>query len=365
MIDQTFWKGKRVFVTGHTGFKGAWLSTWLSSLGAEVYGFALDPPTNPSIFALGKLEKHIANSTIGNMADTALLQSAMNACDPEIVFHLAAQPIVRTSYEMPVETFVDNVIGTAQVLNIARDMQALRSIVVITTDKCYENNEWDWGYRESDRLGGYDPYSASKACAELVTSSFRNSFFNSLSYGKTHSVGLATVRAGNVIGGGDWAKDRLVPDIIKAFERGEKVSIRNPGATRPWQHVLEPLHGYMMLAEKLYLEGPAYGEAWNFGPEDNDVRPVSWIVDCFSQLWSSAPGVAHDKNDHPHEAGYLKLDCSKAKSRLGWSPVWNLSIALEKIYQWHTKVGSEKDAYSVCLAQIAEFIKAAEACGKF
>lgn len=355
VIQAEFWKGKRVFLTGNTGFKGAWLSIWLAELGAEVFGYALDPPTDPSIFTMGKLTERGIHTTIGNINDEQLLRSSVKACNPEIVFHLAAQPIVRTSYEDPINTFLDNVVGTARVLDSLRGLPDLRSIVCITTDKCYENKEWEWGYRESDTLGGYDPYSASKACSELVSASYRQSFFSPSEYGITHSVGLATARAGNVIGGGDWAKDRLIPDIIKAFQENRKVVIRNPHAIRPWQHVLEPLHGYLSLAEHLYEFGPKFGEAWNFGPEDVDAKSVSWIVNEFSKLWNDAPGSDLDQARQPHEAGYLKLDCSKAKHRLAWKPVWDLATALKKIYEWDRGMAQGTELFQLCVNQIREF----------
>lgn len=356
VINAEFWKGKRVFVTGNTGFKGAWLSIWLAELGAEVFGYALEPPTNPSIFAMSNLTERGIKTTIGNINNEELLRSSVQECNPEIVFHLAAQPIVRTSYEDPITTYLDNVVGTARVLDSLRGLSNLRAVVCITTDKCYENKEWEWGYRESDTLGGYDPYSASKACSEIVCASYRQSFFSPAEYGKSHSVALATARAGNVIGGGDWAKDRLIPDILKAFQEGKNVVIRNPHSIRPWQHVLEPLHGYLTLAEHVYEFGPAYGEAWNFGPEDADAKPVSWIVNEFSKLWNNAPGSDLDQSKQPHEAGYLKLDCSKAKHRLAWNSVWDLATALKMIYEWDREMMQEKSVYELCAHQIKDYM---------
>ncbi|MPM89008.1 CDP-glucose 4,6-dehydratase [bioreactor metagenome] len=304
---------------------------------------------------MGDFEEHGIHSTIGNLSDEKLLHSAIIQSNPEVIFHLAAQPIVRKSYEDPVSTYIDNVVGTARLLEAIKGIKSVRSVVLITTDKCYDNKEWDWGYRETDALGGYDPYSASKACAEIVSASYRQSFFNPKEYGSLHHVGLATARAGNVIGGGDWARDRLIPDIIKAFQSGEKVEIRNPHAIRPWQHVLEPLHGYLLLAERLYESGPKYGEAWNFGPNDTDAKPVSWIVEAFEKLWPDAPGVVLDKGANPHEASYLKLDCSKAKNRLGWEPVWNLETTLQKIFDWYESISLGENAYKACITQIREF----------
>lgn len=356
MIDTTFWDGKRVFITGSTGFKGSWLSIWLNELGSKVYGYSLEPPTNPSIFALSDFEAHGIQTTIGNIQDTEKLTKALQESKAEILFHLAAQPIVRTSYEDPVGTYLDNVVGTAKVLEAARHCPSIRSIVCITTDKCYQNNEWHWGYRENDALGGFDPYSASKACAEIVCASYRQSFFNADKYGISHSVGLASARAGNVIGGGDWAKDRLIPDIIKAFSEHQKVVLRNPGSIRPWQHVLEPLHGYLSLAEKLYTDGASFSEAWNFGPDDNDARPVSWIVERLSSKWTNNPGFEVSAEPQPHEANYLKLDCSKARNVLGWHPIWDLETALKKIVEWVENFKNGKDVYSLCAGQIHEFL---------
>lgn len=352
-LTKEFWHGKRVFLTGHTGFKGSWLSLWLNSWGAEVTGYALEPPTDPSLFELCRIDERI-NSVIGDTRDGDRLAQAMHSADPEIVLHLAAQPIVRESYKDPVGTYATNVLGTVNVLEAVRSCQNVRALVNVTTDKCYENKEWTWGYRENEPLGGYDPYSSSKACSELVTASYRSSFFNPSDYPK-HGVALATARAGNVIGGGDWALDRLVPDSIRALLKGENVRIRNPYATRPWQHVLEPLSGYMLLAEKLYQEGPRYGEAWNFGPEESDAWPVEAIVKLICEKWGKNSIYQVDDGEHPHEAHYLKLDCSKAHSLLDWRPHWNIGTAIEKVVEWSLAYKNSQDMNEICLAQIEEF----------
>jgi CDP-glucose 4,6-dehydratase len=354
MIDHAFWKGKRVFLTGHTGFKGSWLSIWLNELGADVYGYALDPPTEPSLFVAVDLEKKI-HSVKGDIRNFENLKKAVLSAQPEIVIHMAAQPLVRLSYEQPLLTYETNIMGTANLLEAIRGCASVRSVVIITTDKCYDNKEWLWGYRENDTLGGYDPYSSSKACAELVVGAYRNSFFNPKDYGRTHHVAIATARAGNVIGGGDWAKDRLVPDIVKAISKGRKVLIRNPEAIRPWQHVLEPLSGYLMLAERLYTKGTEYAEAWNFGPYDADARPVRWIVEKLCSMWPEAAGFEIDTALKPHEAAYLKLDCSKSMNRLGWKPTWNLETALSKIMDWNLAFLHGEDIYSISRGQIIDF----------
>ncbi len=354
MIDHDFWKGKRVFLTGHTGFKGSWLSIWLNELGAAVYGYALDPPTDPSLFIAANLEKKI-HSVKGDIRNFENLKKAILAAQPEIVLHMAAQPLVRLSYEQPLLTYETNIMGTANLLEAIKSCASVRSVVIITTDKCYDNKEWLWGYRENDTLGGYDPYSSSKACAELVVGAYRNSFFNPKDYGRTHHVAIATARAGNVIGGGDWAKDRLVPDIVKAISEGRKVLIRNPEAIRPWQHVLEPLSGYLMLAESLYTKGTEYAEAWNFGPYNADAKPVRWIVEKLCSMWPEAAGFEIDTASKPHEASYLKLDCSKAINRLGWKPTWNLETALSKIIDWNLAFLRGEDIYEVSTKQISDF----------
>ncbi|NJO43161.1 MAG: CDP-glucose 4,6-dehydratase [Cyanobacteria bacterium CRU_2_1] len=332
-MKSEFWHGKRVFLTGHTGFKGSWLSLWLQVLGAEIMGFALEPPTDPSLFELARVANGMT-SVIGDVRELDRLQQTMRDFKPEIVIHMAAQPLVRRSYQAPVETFAINVMGTVNVLEAIRHTNSVRTVVDITSDKCYENREWVWGYRETDLLGGYDPYSGSKACAELVAATYRNSFFNPSTYSE-HDVALATTRAGNVIGGGDWAADRLVPDILKALMNGESVLIRNPQATRPWQHVLEPLNGYLMLAEKLYTQGTAYGGSWNFGPDSSNIETVSWIADHLCSLWDGDLTWTRDaETNHVHENTFLKLDCSKAQTKLGWRPKLDLKTTLSWIVDW-------------------------------
>ncbi len=349
MIDQEFWKGKRVFLTGHTGFKGSWLSLWLFSLGAEVKGYALNPPTSPSLFNEAKIDS-IIDSQIADIRDQDTLHESMTEFNPDILIHMAAQPLVRYSYDAPIETYEVNVIGTAKVLEVARSCSNLRAIVNITTDKCYENDGRAEGYKENDPMGGYDPYSSSKGCAELVASSYRRSFL------QDQGIGIASVRAGNVIGGGDWADDRLIPDILRSFEKNKPVVIRNPKATRPWQHVLEPLSGYLILAQNLYKDQKKYAEGWNFGPNEKDVQPVDWILDKMISKWPDSSWEL-DNNSSPHEAGFLKLDISKAKSKLGWSPAWELSQTLEKIVSWHQAWLNKEDMQATCLTEIEEYTR--------
>ena len=356
--EARFWHGRRVLVTGHTGFKGGWLSLWLQRLGADVAGYSLAPPTSPSLFEEARVGERMASS-IGDVRDLSALCAALAECRPEIVFHLAAQSLVRYSYAEPIETYSTNVMGTAHLLEAVRRTGGVRVVVNITSDKCYENREWAWGYRESDPMGGYDPYSSSKGCAELVTAAYRSSYFNPLEYEK-HGVALASVRAGNVIGGGDWARDRLIPDVMAAFLGQRPVQIRNPRAIRPWQHVLEPLHGYMRLAERLWSHGPEYAEAWNFGPDDSDAKSVEWIVSHLAQSWGDGARWQLDQSAHPHEARYLKLDCSKAKERLAWRPAWSLERALDHVVNWYRAFAARGDMRAVCERQIADYEKAAE-----
>jgi CDP-glucose 4,6-dehydratase len=355
-MNPTFWSGKRVFVTGHTGFKGSWLSLWLQQLGAEVTGYALQPPTNPSLFEVAQVAQGMT-SVIGDIRDCVLLASTLRQASPDIVIHMAAQPLVRRSYVDPVETYSTNVMGTVHQLEAVRQTPSVRAVVNVTTDKCYENKEWVWGYRENEPMGGFDPYSSSKGCAELVTAAYRNSFFNAATHSE-HHVALATARAGNVIGGGDWAQDRLIPDILRAIQNGESVNIRNPHATRPWQHVLEPLSGYLVLAEKLYSQGPAFAEAFNFGPLEEDAKPVQWIVEQLTQNWGDGAAWHLDGGTHPHEAHYLKLDCSKARATLAWTPRWHLGQALQAIIVWHKAQNAHKDKpdmRALCLQQISDY----------
>ena len=348
-----FWRGKRVFLTGHTGFKGGWLSLWLQALGAQVCGFALEAEGKHNLFAVAKVDDGMS-SVIGDIRSFDAVRDAMKSFRPEIVVHMAAQALVRLSYAEPVATYATNVMGTVHVLEAARQLDSVRTIVNVTTDKCYENREWVWGYRETEPMGGHDPYSNSKGCSELVTAAYRSSFFQ-------HSgIALASARAGNVIGGGDWAVDRLVPDTLRAFERGEPVIVRKPNATRPWQHVLEPLSGYLTLAEHLFEHGQAYAEAWNFGPRDDDARPVSWIVEHMAQTWGHGASWAQDAGEHPHEAHYLKLDISKAQDRLGWNPRWTLDTALTNISHWHRAWLAHAEMRAECLAQIQQFTNSIE-----
>ncbi len=349
LVSDDAWRGRRVLVTGHTGFKGSWLSLWLHQLGAEVTGFALPPPTDPSLFEaarVGELVTHVE----GDVRDLSALVDVVERARPEVVFHLAAQPLVRLSYEQPVETYATNVMGTVHLLEAARRTPGVRAAICITTDKCYENREWVWPYRESDPMGGHDPYSSSKGAAELVIAAYRRSFFSG-----EGAPALASVRAGNVIGGGDWALDRLVPDLVRAFEAGEAPAIRSPDAVRPWQHVLEALGGYLLIAERLLAGDRRIADAWNFGPSDDDARPVSWIVERMRAAWGDAAEPVPFRGAVPHEAGLLRLDCSKARAELGWRPTLPLTDALGWIVDWHKAVAGGADARGVTNGQIADY----------
>ena len=352
-MDAAFWQGKRVFLTGHTGFKGGWLSLWLQQLGAEVTGYALEAPTTPSLFEVANVARGMV-SIVGDVRDGEALKRAMAQAQPEIVIHMAAQPLVRYSYANPVETYATNVMGVVNLLEAVRATPGVRSVVNVTSDKCYENREWPWGYRENEAMGGYDPYSNSKGCAELVTAGYRSSFFNAEKYAE-HGIALGSGRAGNVIGGGDWAMDRLIPDMLRAIGAGQPVMIRNPHSIRPWQHVLEPLSGYLTLAEKLYTEGPVHAEGWNFGPHDTDAKPVEWIIERMTHEWGAGASWLLDGQDHPHEATYLKLDCSKARGQLGWHPRWDIGQTIARIVEWHKACDQGADMRAMTLAQITTY----------
>jgi CDP-glucose 4,6-dehydratase len=352
-MSPSFWRGKRVFLTGHTGFKGSWMSLWLQSLGADLTGYALAPPTQPSLFELARIGDAM-RSIIGDVRDADALRRAMVEAKPDIVIHMAAQPLVRYSYTNPVETYATNVMGTVHLLEAVRQTSSVRAVVNVTTDKCYENREWNWGYRENEAMGGHDPYSSSKGCSELVTAAYRSSFFGAEA-DSTHGVALASARAGNVIGGGDWAGDRLIPDIIAAFSASRPVNIRNPNSIRPWQHVLEPVRGYLMLAEALHDHGMQFAEAWNFGPNDEDARPVRWIVEELSQMWGGGAQWQVDSANHPHEATFLKLDISKARNALKWQPVLRLRDALGLIVDWTRRRAAGEACREITLDQIRTY----------
>jgi CDP-glucose 4,6-dehydratase len=347
-MTRDFWRGKRVFVTGHTGFKGGWMALWLADMGAEVHGYALAAPTDPSLFSVCDVLSKLKSHTISDIRDLDALKRAMRAAEPEIVLHLAAQSLVRQSYVAPVETYAVNVMGTVNVLESVRQTPAVKAVVNVTTDKCYENREWVWPYRETEAMGGHDAYSSSKGCAELVTAAYRASFL------AASGVQVASARAGNVIGGGDWATDRLLPDFLRALDAKRTLSIRSPGATRPWQHVLEPVSGYLALAQRLFLDGSAFAGGWNFGPEESDAKPVQWIVEYLCQ---KVPGAQWqlDGQIQPHEANYLKLDSSKAKAELSWFPRWRLAQALGHTLAWHESWRKGQDMTAFTLGQIRKY----------
>jgi CDP-glucose 4,6-dehydratase len=352
-VDPEFWQGRRVLLTGHTGFKGAWLALWLQALGARVTGFSNGVPTQPSLFELASVGTGM-RSVEGDVRDPDALAAAMGSPGPEIVIHMAAQSLVRRSFAEPRETYETNLMGTVNVLDAVRlHGREVRAVVNVTSDKCYENREWEWGYREEEPMGGHDPYSSSKGCAELVTDAFRRSFFSD-----PDGPRLASARAGNVIGGGDWGEDRLVPDIMRAALAGEQARVRNPNSLRPWQHVLNPLSGYLVLAQALW-GSPEHATGWNFGPSDDDARPVGWIVERMSELWPGELRWELDDGPHPHEARYLKLDSSRARLRLGWRPLVDLEGALQSIVEWYSELQAGTDMRAVTLGQIETFQYAA------
>ena len=349
-INAGFWRGKRVLLTGHTGFKGSWLSLWLQSMGTTLRGIALDPPTIPALFDVARVAEGMEHRIV-DIRDFASVKAQFDEFKPEIVIHMAAQPLVRYSYKEPIETYATNVMGTVHVLEAARHAGSVKAVINVTTDKCYENHEWDWGYRENEPMGGHDPYSSSKGCSELVTNAYRRSFLGQ------SGIAIASVRAGNVIGGGDWSVDRLIPDVLRAFEVNTPVVIRSPHATRPWQHVLEPLRGYLMLAQALYHDPKSYAEGWNFGPNDDDARPVSWIVDQMVGFWPGSSWKLDQSVENPHEANYLKLDISKAKSKLHWRPIWSLSETLFQIVSWHKSWLSGMDMQKASIDEISKYMQ--------
>ena len=349
-MNRSFWKGKNVLITGHTGFKGGWLALWLKDMGAIVHGISLEPPTIPNFFSVINLKSILDSHTICDIRNFNELSVAIKKADPEIVFHMAAQPLVRDSYTYPLETYSTNIMGTLNVLEILRSVSRAKAVINITTDKCYENKETGQAYQETDPLGGHDPYSNSKACAELVSSAYRSSFYSN------ENKLLATARAGNVIGGGDWAKDRLIPDFFRALDKSETLLIRSPNSIRPWQHVLEPISGYLRLAEALFTHGKDFASAWNFGPEDSDTKPVKWLLDY---LCSEIDGAEWGLGPHPdlHEAKLLRLDISKSKTMLNWKPSWSLDVALTKTYRWHEAWKNKVNMTEFSLNQIKDYEK--------
>ncbi len=352
-MSPEFWKGKKVLVTGHTGFKGSWLALWLQNLGTKVIGYALPPPSNPSLFEIADVASRM-KSLAADVRDLDRLKSCISENRPEIIIHMAAQALVRLSYDNPVETYATNVMGTVNILEAVRYSKDIKVVIIVTSDKCYENKEWVWGYRENDPFGGSDPYSNSKGCAELVASAYRSAYFNAEHYLR-HGIALATTRAGNVVGGGDWGRDRLIPDIMNAFMKNRLVMIRNPNAVRPWQHVLDPLNGYLTLAERLWQDGPRFAEGWNFGANEQDTRPVSWIADFLVRLWGDGACWKYDSSNHPHEANCLRLDCSKAKTQLNWSPKLSLETALDWIVEWYQGYRNNEDMRRLTQNQINSY----------
>lgn len=353
MLNRSFWKGRNVLVTGHSGFKGSWLCLWLESLGANVTGYALAPPTQPNLFDQAQVASSL-NSVCADIRDLPRLTSLLAECRPDVVFHLAAQSVVRRGYEDPVETYSSNVMGTVHLLEAIRQTKLRCAVVNVTSDKCYENREWVWGYRENEPMGGHDPYSNSKGCAELVTSAYRDSFFPPESL-QRHGVALASARAGNAIGGGDWTRDQLIPDLMRGFLGGKSCLIRNPSAVRPWQFVLEPLRGYILLAERLSEDGSRFSSGWNFGPTETDAKPVAWIADKLVSLWGPGAAWNPDATTHPPEAHFLKLDASKAKVCLGWHPVLPLELALDWIVEWWRAFHAGADVRLLTQTQIERY----------
>jgi CDP-glucose 4,6-dehydratase len=353
MLNRSFWQHRKVFITGHTGFKGSWLSIWLDLMGAEVTGYALEPPTQPSLFQQANVGA-LLRSIRADIRDFNHLKAAIGECNPDIIMHLAAQSVVRRGFENPIETYACNVMGTVHVLEAVRQLQRPCVVVNVTSDKCYSNQEWVWGYRESDPMGGRDPYSSSKGCAELIASAYRDSYFAPDALGQ-HGIALASARAGNAIGGGDWTRNQLIPDLIRAFLVGQPCQIRNPAASRPWQFVLEPLHGYLLLCEHLSQNGPQFASGWNFGPVDADAKSVSWIAHELAQLWGGGARWIRDAGVHPREAQYLKLDTSKASVRLNWHPVLPFRESLEWIVEWYSAYQNERDLAGLTRAQIARY----------
>lgn len=352
-MQKDFWQGKKVFITGHTGFKGSWLTLWLKQRGANIIGYSLAPQTVPNLFSCANVAEGI-NSITGNILDLEHLKKSVLAAQPEIIFHLAAQPLVHYSYQNPIETYSVNVMGTVHLLEAIRYVDSVRSVVVVTSDKCYENREWIWGYRETDAMGGYDPYSSSKGCTELVVSAYRQSYFHANKYHE-HGVGLASARAGNVIGGGDWAADRLIPDIIRALNRNEISQIRNPNACRPWQYILDVLQGYLVLAEHLWFKGIEYTGAWNFGPSDDNVKSVRWIADKLTTLWNKKEAWEISENHYPHEAMLLKLDSNKARNALSWQPKMSIHELLTHTCAWYNAFYQQHEMGQFTESQIVDF----------
>ncbi len=352
-MNRSFWSSKKILITGHTGFKGSWLSLWLQKAGAELTGFALPPPTTPSLFELAQVAEGMVSNS-GDIRELDSLIACLASAKPEIVIHLAAQALVQSSYQHPVATYATNIMGTVNLLEAVRQVNSVRVVIIVTSDKCYENKSWQWGYRENDRLGGFDPYASSKACAELVTAAYRQSFFPAAKYSE-HGVAMATVRAGNVIGGGDWAANRLVPDIVRAILNGQQLRIRHPQAIRPWQFVLEPLRGYLLLAERLWADGTRFDGAWNFGPLPNDARSVAWVVEQMLRLWDNPPPWTPDNGNHPHEDNYLRLDASRANTLLQWWPRLTLAEALEWTVEWYQAFQKGNDLRQLTENQIERY----------